>query len=163
MSCELTTIERWCSKTHGGLKQIILLPLSDISAMPVQYQRSEISNNITMNTGVTLVEIEFDKNTASIRERARENDAGKYYEQTISLYIKRDRTEVHDFLTRMGSNRAHLVITDWNGQKKIIYNVKLSDDMESGESRGSRHGTSFNFTAQSIIKAPFWTGSFDYA
>lgn len=116
-----------------------------------------------MNSGVTLVEIEFDKNTASIRERARENDAGKYYEQTISLYIKRDRTEVHDFVTRLGLNRAHLVITDWNGQKKIIYNAKLSDDMESGESRGSRHGTSLNFTTQSSIKAPFWTGSFDYA
>lgn len=142
---------------------MILLPLSDISTMPVQYQRSAISDNITMNGSATLVEIEFDKNSASMRERSRENDAGKYYEQTISLFIKRDRTEVHDLLTRLGVQRAHLVITDWNGQKKIIYSAKLSDDMESGDSRGSRHGTSFSFTAQSKLKAPFWTGSFDYA
>ncbi len=156
MSCALSTIERHCGKTFGGLKSIKLFLDSAVDSMPVQYCSPNLSGDITLDSGESFHEIKFDRFTAQFTERKLITQrAGDYYEQTLTFDITHDRAEVATFINNLDNRRIHAVIVDRNDKQRLLKNLRQRNSTDSGDVLSSFNGNKFVFVGRSRRRSPF--------
>lgn len=156
MSCALSTIERHCGKTFGGLKSIKLFLDSAVDSLPVQYCSPNLSGDITLGSGESFHEIKFDRFTAQFTERKLINRrAGDYYEQTLTFDITHDRAEVATLINNLDNRRTHAVIVDRNDKQRLLKNLRQRNTTDSGDTLSSFNGNKLIFISRSRRRAPF--------
>lgn len=160
MSCALSTIERHCGKTFGGLKSIKLFLDSAVDSMPVQYCSPNLSGDITLDSGESFHEIKFDRFTAQFTERKLITQrAGDYYEQTLTFDITHDRAEVATLINNLDNRRTHAVIVDRNDKQRLLKNLRQRNSTDSGDVLSSFNGNKFVLVSRTIKRSPFVTGN----
>lgn len=160
MSCALSTIERHCGKTFGGLKSIKLFLDSAVDTLPVQYCSPNLSGDITLGSGESFHEIKFDRFTAQFTERKLINRrAGDYYEQTLTFDITHDRAEVATLINNLDNRRTHAVIVDRNDKQRLLKNLRQRNTTDSGDALSSFNGNKFILISRTKRRSPFITGN----
>lgn len=160
MNCALSTIERHCGKTYGGLKSIKLFLDSAVDSLPVQYCSPNLSGDITLGSGQSFHEIKFDRFTAQFTERKQVNQrAGDFYEQTLTFDITHDRAEVATLINNLDNRRTHAVIVDRNDKTRLLKNLRQRNNTDSGDTLSSFNGNKFTLVSRTKRRSPFITGN----
>lgn len=157
--CDLRDIERLCQAYVGGLQEIYIIVPLDVSSIQTQYCTPNLTEDVELEEGKRAYVMKFSKGTGTFIERSIiDNRAGDYFQQTISYFLPKDRVEVADLKQKVKNRRFHLIYKDGNNQRKVLQNLRIQTETNTGDKKTARNGASFTCTARSTKPAPFLLG-----
>lgn len=116
-------------------------------------------------TGETLTLFKYDLQGTSTLEETENNsrDNGTvFYEQVLTLSLKKKSVNDNDDLYRLATSRWHIIVEDKNGNFNLVgreYGAEKSGSISSGAGMGDLSGYSFVFTAMEKRPANFVNSS----
>lgn len=153
MACGITTsINRSCKNRQGGINKVYLFPF-------VKYSRSQIvTTGLVLDSFPSTVIYEFEVvPTASFDQKMNEEDAGKYYEQSITLQFLRIDTTI--LLQKFLKKDYRMIIEDNNGNLRMLgaYNGLTAESLDSttGGGKSDFSGITISFTGKEKTEALF--------
>lgn len=164
-SCLLTTARTGsCTDTQGGLDYIEFADFGTLG--DITYDSGSLSDNITDMSGSTdFYKYELNSTANNYVENiTSDEDAGTtYYEQVLTLSLKKLDAVSHKELKLVTYGRPHVKITDKNGNKFImglIYGAKVTaGTIQTGGAMGDFNGYNLTLTAKEEKSANFYTGT----
>jgi hypothetical protein len=158
MTCSLETIEKVCT-APGGLKSIQIFLPEEVLSMPTAFCDPLLDGNIQVAADGLPITIPFTKNTAQLTERPIQNeDAGDYFEQTLTFDLAKDRIEVLRLIARLQNRRVHCITVDRSDQKRLLLNLRVAPAFTTGQRWGDLNTYSFTLSGQTTAPAPLFTG-----
>ena len=156
MACALTAGRKEpCKNIVGGLKNVYFIDYGTLGTA------SLTAGEITDLTG-TFTAFKYELRGTSNLEQAinssRENGT-TFFEQTLTLNLKKQTKEFHNEIKLLASNRPHIAVEDYNGN---VFMVGLEHGADvsggsiiSGSAMGDRSGYDLTFTGQEVSPANF--------
>lgn len=166
--CEISSIDKLCSLSSpfpfniAGINEAILFPEQYILSTPSynfvfdQNKAAQLSGSIVLKQGAEGYRFRFTTETGSFSEKMQENGDGVFYDQLFSINIPKDRPEITWLKYRMSRSRYTALIRDANGHTKIIRNLRVKFDMDSGKSNTDYNGHTMYARKAATIPALHW-------
>ena len=158
-SCALTQdYNIGCAVGQGGLKEIYLIELDNISAL---VESSGTLTTITKATGKVFRKYQLVRETSSADETITGNvqNGTCFYAQKVTLVINYQNVAVRNEILLLAVNRLAVVATDNNGTYRLfgrIFGLRLiGGTANSGTAWGDRNGYTLEFTGDETQLAPF--------
>lgn len=128
---ELVAIEESCGNNTAGNTFLYLANEDDILNVPdPDAGTSTISTAITMKTGKQFFPFGFTEDRCRHNEATNDNDA--LIGTITTFFAKDDAVKRHQFFNMIGGKFA-VIITDGNGETKVIRNARWRPEFDSGE------------------------------
>jgi hypothetical protein len=166
MACNLTTgFELGCKTDSGGLKEIFLVPLSDVIPGDVTYDGTTLE--IDALPTMTVYRYELDKNLSSYTDVLTYEDAGSvHFVQTANIVIKNlTSAKRKEIFEAVGRNRVVMFVRrneSVNGGSNQLIALGLQNGLDitngesgSGTALGDMSGYTITFTGDEPESAPF--------
>lgn len=147
MACNnLTTIAKGCDNNIGGIREIYLFEMDDITA------KTEDSVNWTVsaiNIGAAPIKFEFLRNTSNYTEDNPIDlvNGSSYVTQTINLVFNRREAAKSKAIKILGEGQRYLgaLVKDANGLYTMFFDLQLSNVSE-GSGTAKADGSKYNVT-----------------
>lgn len=154
MVCSLHDIERVCSPAPGGLKSVTLIIPENVYMFPQQYCVPNVGD-IVLGEGATSYTIEFERNTARLVDKTNTSRAaGDTFDYTLSFSLQEIRLDVEWLRAKLANRRVHVIAEYRTGLQRLLPNMRLTSDSDSGDRIGARQRYTFSFTTSLDKPAP---------
>lgn len=152
--CNLSSIEKICGGTIGGLVEINLIDPEDILVLPNPGCQATYTGEIMLKPGKSMYRIYFQKQSAVFTEKSNKTSKnGDYFEQELAFSVIKDRVSVANLIQRMANKRVHVLLKYTDGTQKLILNARCVTDHTSGQRRIDKVATRFIFNSITIRRA----------
>lgn len=156
MACEDLTsgIALGCDNNMGGLSKIYLTDLDNITAYA--YDVNDVITGITMTTGTTFYEYEFNRGTSEFQENELINiqNGSAYYEQMVNLVIPRRDSTKRNQIKLLAQRKLVIIVKDGNGLFTLGGQIDgfLLTELTSGSGLAKEDGSKYtlSFKAEEV-------------
>jgi hypothetical protein len=162
MACVLTLGRKEpCKDVVGGLKNVYFVDFGNLGTVT---EASDEITNMTGDSSNNLTAFKYELKGNSSFEQAitasRENGT-TFFDQTLSLTLKKLSKEDHKEIKLLAYGRPHIVVEDYNGNCMMM-GLKNGADVNGGSivtgaAMGDLSGYTLTFSAQEVLPANFMT------
>lgn len=161
MACNttLTDILKGCDNNIGGLTNFYILP-SEFIASPsdITDDGAGTITGITISTGATFAEFEFNKNTANFTEEAAIDlaNGSTFYTQTVNLTIARREAAKRQSLALIaaGQRNLYIIVKDANGLYWFVGRANGANLTAQGDGSGTAKADGSKYTLTFVAEEP---------
>ena len=160
MACTLTLGRKEpCKDVVGGLKNVYFVDFGNLGTVT---ETSDEITNMTGDSSNNLTAYKYELKGNSSFEQAitasRENGT-TFFDQTLSLTLKKLSKEDHKEIKLLAYGRPHIVVEDYNGNCMMM-GLKNGADVNGGSivtgaAMGDLSGYTLTFSAQEVLPANF--------
>lgn len=159
MVCSLHDIARICAAVPGGCRSLTLIVPTDVDALPEQFCVPNVAD-LTLLSGKVAYRIEFDRYSCRHIERTNTgNRAGDTFDSTLTFTLKKIRLDVEWLRSKLANRRIHVILEYATGIQRLLLNMRVASDADSGDRIGSPSRYSFSLTGTASAPAPLINSS----
>jgi hypothetical protein len=158
MACNtsLTSILKGCDNNIGGLTHFYVIPTEFVTAI-VDDGAGTITG-VTVTSGSTFVEYEFNKNTANYTEEAAIDlvNGSTFYNQTVNLTIPRREVAKRNSLALIaaGQRNLNIIVKDANGLYWFVGRANGANLTAQGDGSGTAKADGSKYTLTFLAEEP---------
>lgn len=147
------------SYNPGGLRTFKFVPVSFILSYPAIID-GKINSALQLLPGKEWLTGYSTPYTLEYSENAKKSTQGDYYDQSLSGFAPGDHEDLLDVIQSLNDQYFILLVEDARGQLRLVggygFPLAFTADFSSGSSRSDSKGFSFEFSGQSIFRAPIY-------
>lgn len=121
---------------------------------PQQYCVPNVGD-IVLGEGATSYTIAFERNTARLVDKTNTSrSAGDTFDYTLTFSLQEIRLDVEWLRAKLANRRVHIIAEYRTGLQRLLPNMRLTSDSDSGDRIGARQRYTFSFTTSLDKPAP---------
>jgi len=161
MACVITAGRKEpCKDVVGGLKNVYFVDFGDLGA--VTQSADEITDMTGTSGSLTAFKYELKGNSSFEQAITASRENGTtFFDQTLSLTLKKLSKEDHKEIKLLAYGRPHIVVEDYNGNCMMMGLAHGADvnggSIVTGAAMGDLSGYTLTFSAQEVLPANFMT------
>lgn len=156
MGCILNNgVLKDCGHSFGGLKELWLGNYDDIESM--DYDADGIVTGVTLATGTTIYDFQFEKNTAQALEELQKDGASSFINQTLNFQLKNITQEKTRVLSDLSLATVFAIIKKTDDKYWFYGELSKSAGLEaetlsidSGTAQSDMNGASITLVGASL-------------
>lgn len=134
------------------MSSVTLIVPSSVDTYPEQYCVPNVAD-IVLLEGATAYTIHFQRDTARLVDKQTTgNPAGDTFEYSLTFSVKEIRLDVEWLRAKLANRRVHVIAEYRTGLQRLIPNMRVVSESDSGDRIGSPQR--YNFTFSAMLSAP---------
>lgn len=137
----LLDIARYCTSAPGGLQDLGLIHPDDVDTI----------TPLTFKPGKRMYLFQQDRFSGRLRTKQVRNSAqGDYREYSLTANVKGIRLDMDLLIQRLTNRNVHVLVSYFGGAQRLLLNVRITSDHDSGDRIGSKNGYSIEGFTQAL-------------
>ena len=136
MADSLLNITRHIGANPVGVTSLRLFLPEDVASAPRAYSVPNLEGDITLTAGKTFYSIEADPRSVQLSDELRTGIQGDYYQQAVSLDVRRLTVNAALLRARLRNRRVHCLATTVCGLTHYFPNMRLRRARAENPGRG---------------------------